>query len=200
VFSTPPTEWMDLYTTDARIGAPDDPLTNIIAAALALGFDNPQEMDADQLEEVKDLLIEQKKNVASYFDGAAVTTLWQNDEIDIVPQDVTLIGQVNGEDVAFAPMDPPLAWTCGYALASSAENLDAAYAFLNYALSPAVQKVQAEKFSYLVSNLSSAEQLSEEVRAASGQDNVENYRDSATFDSPVDIDAWTDLWQEVKAS
>lgn len=200
VFDTPPTSWMDLYTTDARIGAPDDPLTNIIAAGLALGYSTPQEMTGDELEEVKDLLIEQKKHVASYYDGAAVGTLWLNGEIDIVPQDLTLIGEVDGEDIAFAPMETPLAWTCGYAIASSAENLDASYAFLNYALSPLVQKVQAEKFSYLVSNQSSAEELSAEVREASGQDNVENYRNSATFDSPVDIDAWTELWQDVKAS
>ncbi len=200
VFDTPPTSWMDLYTADVRVGTPDDPLTNIIAAGLALGHLPPQEMTDDQLAEVQQLLVDQKENVTSYYTGAAVTTLWKNGEIDIVPQDVTLLGQVDGEDVAFAPMDPPLAWTCGYALASSAENLDAAYAFLNYALSPAVQTVQAEKFSFLVSNQNSAEELSPEVRVASGQDNVENYRDSATFDSPADVDAWTEVWQAVKAS
>jgi spermidine/putrescine-binding protein len=199
-FSTPPTSWMDLYTTDKRIGTPDDPLTNIITAGLALGIDTPQEMTSDQLAQVKDLLVKQKDHVASYYEGSAVTTLWKNDEIDLVPTDVTMIAQVDGEDVAFAPMDPPLAWTCGYSLASSAENLDAAYAFLNYALSPAVQTVQATKFSYLVSNRASAEQESKKVREASGQDNVEDYRSSATFDSPADMDAWTSLWQEVKSS
>lgn len=199
-FDTPPTTWMDLYTTDARVGTPDDPLTNIIAAGLALGYLPPQEMTSDQLDEVKQLLIDQKSKVASYYTGAAISTLWKNGEVDIVPQDVTLIGEVDGEDVAFAPMETPLAWTCGYALSSSAENLDAAYAFLNYALSPAVQTVQAEKFSYLVSSQASAAELSDDVREVSGQDNVEGYRDSATFDSPADIDAWTSLWQEVKAS
>lgn len=199
-FDEPPTSWMDLYTTDQRVGTPDDPLTNIIAAALALGYVPPQDMTADQLEDVKELLIEQKDKVASYYDGAAISTLWKNGEVDIVPQDVTLVNEVNGEDVAFAPMDPPLAWTCGYAIASSAENLDAAYAFLNYALSPAVQTVQAEKFNYLVSNQKSAAELSPEVSEKSGQDNVGNYGDSATFNSPPDIDAWTNAWQEVKAS
>lgn len=198
-FPTPPTSWMDLYTSDVNVGVPDDPLTNIIAAGLALGFETPQDMDAAALDQVKDLLVEQKSKVASYYDGAAVSTLWKNGEIDLVPQDVTLLGEID-EDIAFAPMDPPLAWTCGYALASSAENMEAAYAFLNYALSPLVQSVQAQKFSYLVSNQASADELSADVREASGQDNVEGYRDSATFDSPVDIDAWTALWQEVKAS
>jgi spermidine/putrescine-binding protein len=199
-FSTPPTSWMDMYTTDKRIGTPDDPLTNIITAGLALGVDTPQDMTADQLQQVKGLLIKQKDHVASYYDGSAVTTLWKNDEIDLVPTDVTMIAQVDGEDVAFAPMDPPLAWTCGYALASSAKNLDAAYAFLNYALSPAVQTVQAKKFSYLVSNRASAKEETKAVREASGQDNVEDYRSSATFDSPTDMDAWTTLWQEDKSS
>lgn len=200
VFDTPPTSWMDLYTTDARVGTPDDPLTNIIAAALALGYTTPQEMTEDELAEVKQLLIDQKDKVASYYEGAAISTLWKNGEVDIVPQDLTLIGEVGGEDVAFAPMDPPLAWTCGYAIAAKAKNLDAVYAFLNYALSPEVQTKQAEKFAYLVSNQRSADELSDEVRETTGQDNVENYRDSATFDSPPDIDAWTDVWQEVKAS
>jgi len=199
-FDTPPTSWMDLYTSDARIATPDDPLTNIIAAGLALGHVPPQDMTADQLAEVKDLLVQQKEQVASYYTGAAVSTLWKNGEVDLVPMDLTLISEVGGEDVAFAPMETPLAWTCGYALASSAENLDAAYAFLNYALSPAVQTVQAEKFAYLVSNQGSADELTAEVRETSGQGNVEGYRDSATFDSPADIEAWTTLWQEVKAS
>lgn len=199
-FDTPPTSWMDLYTSDVRVGTPDDPLTNIIAAGLALGHMPPQDMTSEQLDEVKQLLIDQKDNVASYYEGAAVTTLWKNGEIDLVPIDVTLVNQVKGEDAAFAPMDPPLAWACGYSIAANAENLDAAYAFLNYALSPEVQTVQAEKFSYLVSNKRSAEQLSADVREASGQDNVASYQDSATFASPADIDAWTQLWQEVKAS
>ena len=157
-------------------------------------------MTADQLDEVKDLLVQQKEHVASYYTGAAVSTLWKNGEVDLVPMDLTLISEVGGEDIAFAPMETPLAWTCGYALASSAENLDAAYAFLNYALCPRPSSRCSREVAYLVSNQASAAELSAEVSETSGQDNVEGYRDSATFDSPADIDAWTTLWQEVKAS
>src|SRR5262249_46761703 len=152
VFKTPPKSWKDLFTTDKRITEPDDPLTNIIVAALALGYFPPQAMTPAQLNKVKALLIQQKKHVVTYYTGSALPTLWENGEVDIVPTDITLVNQVNGKDAAFAPMNPPLAWTCGYSIASHAQNLNAVYAFLNYALSPLVQDIQAKKFSYLVSS------------------------------------------------
>jgi spermidine/putrescine transport system substrate-binding protein len=199
-FPTPPTSWMDLFTTDKQIATPDDPLTNIITAALALGYEDPQNLTSDQLANVQQLLITQKAHVKSYYSGSAINTLWQQGDVDITPADVTLVNQLKGQDIAFAPMDPALAWTCGYSIASSAKNLDAAYAYLNYALSPLVQKVQATKFSYLVSNKASAAQLSQAVRTKSGQDNVAGFTSSATFNGPKDMTPWTDLWQAVKGS
>jgi spermidine/putrescine transport system substrate-binding protein len=200
VFPTPPTSWMDLYTTNKQIATPDDPLTNIITAALALGYKDPANLTSDQLANVQKLLVSQKKHVTSYYQGTAVNTLWQQGNADIVPADVTLVNQLKGQDIAFAPMDPALAWTCGYSIASTATNLDAAYAYLNYALSPLVQTIQAEKFSYLVSNKTSSAQLSAAVRKTTGQDNVANFHGSATFNGPTDMNAWTKLWQTVKAS
>jgi spermidine/putrescine transport system substrate-binding protein len=198
-FDTPPTSWMDLFTTDKRVTEPDDPLTSIISAALALGYNPPQDMTSDQLAKVQQLLEQQKSHVVTYYQGSSLPTLWRNGEVDITPTDVTLVNQLKGQDVAFAPMNPPLAWTCGYSIAKDAQNLDAAYAFLNYALSPAVQKVQAEKFSYLVSNKQSAKELSKAVRDKSGQNNVGDYSDAATFGLPKDYSAWEDVWQNVKS-
>jgi spermidine/putrescine transport system substrate-binding protein len=198
-FSTPPTSWMDLFTTDKRVTEPDDPLTTIITAALALGYFPPQDMTAAQLAKVQSLLEQQKSHVVTYYQGSSLNTLWRNGEVDITPIDITLVNQLKGQDVAFAPMDPPLAWTCGYSIASGAQNMDAVYSFLNYALSPAVQKVQAEKFSYLVSNKASAAQLSQSVKDKSGQDNVGSYTGAATFGTPKDMSAWNDVWQNVKS-
>lgn len=199
-FPTPPTSWMDLFTTDKQIATPDDPLTNIITAALALGYDDPQNLTSAQLARVQQLLITQKAHVKSYYSGSAVNTLWQQGDVDITPADITLVNQLKGQDIAFAPMNPPLAWTCGYSIASSAKNLDAAYAYLNYALSPQVQTVQAKNFSYLVSNKKSAAELSSDVLTKTGQNNVAHFTGSATFNGPKDMAAWTTLWQAVKGS
>jgi spermidine/putrescine-binding protein len=199
-FPTPPTSWMDLFTTDKQIETPDDPLTNIITAALALGYKDPQNLTSDQLANVQRLLTTQKAHVKSYYSGSAVNTLWRQGDADITPADVTLVNQLKGQDIALAPMDPALAWTCGYSIASSAKNLDAAYAYLNYALSPLVQTVQAKNFSYLVSNKKSAAQLSQEVRTKTGQDNVANFTSSATFNGPTEMSGWTKVWQAVKGS
>jgi spermidine/putrescine-binding protein len=199
VFDTPPTSWMDLFTTDKRVTEPDDPLTNIIAAGLALGFFPPQNMDASQLAQVKQLLISQKQHVVTYYQGAALNNLWANGEVDITPTDLTLVNQLKGNDVAFAPMDPPLAWTCGYSVGAHAQNLDAVYAFMNYALSPLVQKIQAEKFSYLVSNKESVKALSPSVLEKTGQKDLSKYHSAATFGTPKDNAAWTQLWQDVKS-
>jgi len=199
-FPTPPTSWMDLFTTSKRITEPDDPLTNIIVAGLALGYFPPQTMNATQLANVKKLLIQQKSHVVTYYQGSALTNLWANDEVDIVPTDITLVDQMKGKDVAFAPMNPPLAWTCGYSIGAHAQNLNAVYAYLNYALSPLVQDVQAKSFSYLVSNKASVASLSSAVLARSGQNNVSKYHSAATFGTPTDNAVWTQLWQDVKAS
>jgi spermidine/putrescine transport system substrate-binding protein len=197
--STPPTSWMDLYASDKRLAVPDDPLQNIVTAGLALGFNPPQSMTAGQLEQVKDLLIKQKAHVVNYYSGDALQTLWQNDEVDLVPDDRTLVTEMESKDTAYAAMPIPLAWTCGYSIANGAENLDAVYAYLNYALSPAVQVVQATNFAYLVSNQNSAAALPADVVANTGQDRVEAYRDAATLGAPADMDAWTKLWEDVKA-
>jgi spermidine/putrescine-binding protein len=191
---------MDLFTTDKRVTEPDDPLTSIIVAALALGYFPPQSMTPAQLANVKKLLIAQKSHVVTYYQGSALTNLWANDEVDITPTDITLVNELKGKDVAFAPMDPPLAWTCGYSIGAHAQNLNAVYAYLNYALSPLVQDVQAKSFSYLVSNKRSVASLSPAVLARSGQNNISKYHSAATFGTPADNAAWTQLWQDVKAS
>jgi spermidine/putrescine transport system substrate-binding protein len=198
-FPKPPTSWMTLFTTTKRISEPDDPLTNIIAAALALGYFPPQNMTAAQLANVKRLLEKQKQHVITYYSGNAITTLWKQGEVDITPTDITLVDQLNGQNAAFAPMNPPLAWTCGYSIGAKAHNLKAVYAFLNYALSPLVQTVQAKKFSYLVSNRRSAAQLPASVLAKTGQNNIQKYSKAATFGTPTNIAAWTALWQSIKS-
>jgi spermidine/putrescine-binding protein len=202
VITTPPTSWKDLLDSDKRITLPDDPLTSIITAALALGFDPPQSMTADQLNQVKQALITQKKHVVTYFQGAALTDLWANKEVDITASDITLVNQVadKGGDAAFAAIEPPLAWTCGYSIGSKAENLDAVYALLNHYATPAIQGIQATAYSYLVSNKATADSLPADVLAKSGQDSVATYRNAATFGLPADFDAWTAAWQDVKAS
>jgi len=199
-FPTPPTSWKQLFTTDKRITEPDDPLTSIIVAALALGYFPPQSMTAAQLANVKQLLIAQKKHVVTYYQGDALSTLWADNEVDITPIDITLVDQLHGKNVAFAPMNPPLAWTCGYSIGKHAQNLDAVYAYLNYALSPLVQDAQATSFSYLVSNKMSAAKLSAAVLAKTGQNNVGKYHTAATFGTPSNIATWTQLWQDVKAA
>lgn len=199
VFKTPPKSWMDLFTTDKRITEPDDPLTNIITAGLALGYFPPQSMTPAQLAKVKQLLLTQKKHVVTYYQGSALTTLWQNDEVDIVPTDITLVDQVKGKDAAFAPMNPPLAWTCGYSIGAHAQNLDAVYAYLNWAATPFVQDTQATKFSYLVSNKRSVSKLPASVLKMTGQQNISKYKKAATFGLPKNNASWTALWQSVKA-
>jgi spermidine/putrescine-binding protein len=202
VITTPPTSWKDLLDSDKRITLPDDPLTSIITAALALGFDPPQSMTADQLNQVKQALITQKKHVVTYFQGAALTDLWANKEVDITASDITTVNQVadKGGDAAFAAIEPPLAWTCGYSIGSKAENLDAVYALLNHYATPAIQGIQATAYSYLVSNKATADSLPADVLTKSGQSSVATYRNAATFGLPADFDAWTAAWQDVKAS
>lgn len=199
-FPTPPKTWMDLFTTDKRVTEPDDPLDNTIVAGLALGYFPPQSMTPTQLAKVKNLLVAQKKHVVTYYQGAGINNLWANDEVDITPGDISLVTQLKGKDVAFAPMNPPLAWTCGYSIGAHAQNLDAVYAFLNYALSPLVQDAQAKSFSYLVSNKSSVAKLSASILAKTGQNDLSQYHSAATFGSPADNSAWSQLWQDVKAS
>lgn len=201
-FPTPPTSWMDLFTTNKRVTSPDDPLTNIVTAALALGYFPPQSMTKDQLNNVQNLLIKQKKHVVTYYQGAgaALASLWKNDEVDITPLDISLVNQLKGQDIAFAPMSIPLAYACGFSIAKDAKNLDAVYAYLNYALSPAVQRVQAKSYSYLVSNKLAVAGLPAAVLAKTGQKNIGSYAKAATYGRANDQAAWTTLWQNVKGS
>jgi spermidine/putrescine transport system substrate-binding protein len=97
-------------------------------------------------------------------------------------------------------------WTCGYGITPDAQNLDAAYALLNWYTSLPPQIYAATNFSYVTSNSNIVNEVSQEVLDATGISGfVTGEGGSGTeinlipASPPEDPTAWRAAWTEVKA-
>ena len=61
--------------------------------------------------------------------------------------------QEEGLNVKFAPAkEGQMLWTCGYGISSQAQNVDAAYALINWYLSPKAEMFEAKTWDYTIAN------------------------------------------------
>ena len=91
-------------------------------------------------------------------------------------------------------------WTCGYGISPDAENLDAAYALLNWYSSVPPQVYAATEFDYITSNMTVGDLLSKEAIEDSGLDTFGEAENAIPASPPNDREAWVAAWTEVKAS
>ena len=68
--------------------------------------------------------------------------------------------------------DGQMLWVCGYGISADAKNTDAAYALINYYLSPEAEAYEAEKWYYLVANQDALPLVSDKVREEAQLDSV----------------------------
>lgn len=189
----PPTSWNALWdpSNAQQVIALDDSNNNIVMAALVLGYENPFDLDEDQMAAIRDKLIELRGNLLSYYagfeDGVAV---WESGAAKMMfsmgePQ----LGQLKerGYNVVYSiPEEGAVGWLDTWALSSGAEDLDCAHAWVDYMLRPEVGEALNADYGYGPTTVE-AEGLS--------------YADRLVWLQPVeDMDARVQLWNEVKAA
>jgi spermidine/putrescine transport system substrate-binding protein len=203
----PPTAFMDLFDPkyEGRVAMIDYPVTAIQVGALALGYEDPINLTDEQLENIKNLFIEAKKRgqFRTFFSNdSEIVALFHTGEVDIAlgyPGNA-LDSQREGDPVSFAvAKEGQIVWTCGYGISSTAKNIDAAYALIDYYLSPEAQAFEVKQWQYFPTLQTTLDILPPELQEQAGI--VKDWKNIVPAAPPVEgYDKWIRVWQEVKRS
>ena len=204
---TPPTSFKDLFDPKykGQVAMIDYPVTAIQVGALALGYTDPIHLTDEQLQKVKELFITAKKNGqfrTFYSNDSEIVALFHTGEVSIAlgyPGNA-IDSKKEGDPVEFAiAKEGQIVWTCGYGISSKVKNIDAAYALLNYYLSPEAEAFEATRWDYYVTNQDALKLLPpDQVKRV---EVVKDWTNILPAAPPAEgYDKWIRAWQEVKRS
>jgi spermidine/putrescine transport system substrate-binding protein len=209
VVTTPPDSWTDLFDPQwqGRASIEDLAITAIDIGAFVNGIENPLEMSSEQLEQVKQYLIDHRGQFRTFWKGGAdIKSQFKSGEVVIAsgyPDYATSLRE-QGVPVEFVPAkEGQMLWVCGYGISPDAENVDAAYALLNWYTSLPPQIYAATNWSYLTSNQGILEAVPQEVVDAASLDAFAGTAEDVNLlpaSPPENREEWVAAWIEVKAS
>lgn len=198
--------YRDLFEDPAlagRVTLEDSAQSVIATTALALGHEDPFTLTDADLQEIQDYLIAHKSNIRALFKGDAdFLNLYRSGEIvaGFGYHDYRAALARDGIPVEFAPGEGSVAWVCGEGIAADAQNVDAAYAALNWYISPQAQSFYAERYTYIVSNQLTLDVLDPELVSELGLDNPEQLNSAIALQLPEGYDKWLQVYREFKSS
>ena len=205
-----PASWSVLWEPGYRgkISLQDD-IATLYMVAQYLGMDDRNDKsklynlsDAD-LAKVKAKMLELRPSVRKYWATAGdLTQLFQSGEVTLgegwplMTHQLRLAKFPAGEVI---PKEGTTAWADHWVLTSGAQNLDAAYAWLEYAAQPFTQKLLADVTGYIVANPVAKTYMTPDQ--AAGQHDVADYVAHVNFWqwSPR-REKYQEIWNEVKAA
>jgi spermidine/putrescine transport system substrate-binding protein len=177
----------------------DYPLPAIAETALALGIEEPMALTPEELERVKQHLIEHRDQFrALWRSDADVVNLFRSGEIVLADGGPGLTERIRETGVNarwVAPEERPLSWVCGLAITSDAQNLDAAYRLINWQASPEAQAIRAEG-GYVVTNPEAIELVAPKYRRTADPDSI---RDAIAETEPPDYEEWVRAFREFQS-
>jgi putative spermidine/putrescine transport system substrate-binding protein/spermidine/putrescine transport system substrate-binding protein len=208
--SPAPTSWAVLWDDRyrGRISLQDD-IASLYMVAQLLGLDDPKDpaklynlSDAD-LARVKTKMLELKPRVRKYWATAGdLTQLFQAGEVSLaegwplMTHQLRRAGFPAGEVI---PKEGTTAWADHWVLTSGAKNLDAAYAWLEYAAQPFTQKLLYDVTRYIVAHPG--------AKAYMTPDEAASQHDIGEYGARVNFwqwgsrrDKYQEIWNEVKAA
>ncbi len=204
-----PTRWADLWDAKykGKLSLQDDIATLwMVAQTLGLAPANDAaklyNLTDEELAQVKAKMLALKPNVRKYWATAGdMIQLFQSGEIvagegwPLMTAQLRAAGFPAGEVI---PEEGTTAWADHWVLTKGAHNLDAAYAWLEYASQPFTQKLLADVTNYIVANPAAKGYMTPEQ--------VATQRDIADYGTRVNFWQWsprrekyTEVWNEVKA-
>ncbi len=188
-----PTSWEALWDEQyaGRIIVLDDTNNNIVNTAIILGFEDPFNLDDEQMAAVKEKLIEQKKVLLSYFAGFEEgNNVWDSGDAVLMFsmgefQAVDL--KERGYNVEYIiPDEGGVGWLDTWAMSKGVQNAELAHAWVNFFLEKSVGERVSAKYGY-GNTTSESEGL--------------DYADRLTWLRPAeDFNKRTEIWNEVKAA
>jgi len=194
--------YADLFAGDWEgfIGVDDDPTDVLPMAALALGYSDVWNLSSEQLEEIHNYLDETGRIRTTVETDADQINLMLSEEIHALQSGPELATTLNSEGGNFGfvvPEEGVLSWVCGMSLSSEAENIDAAYAWINYFADPDLQLEVAERYEYWPSHTTVLGMADEELVERVQLDAAEGLAEETIIeDIPDNLDEWEDTWRQ----
>jgi spermidine/putrescine-binding protein len=177
----------------------DYPLPAIAETALALGYEDPMNLTPEQLDAVREKLLASRDQFRSLWrSDADVVNLFKSNEIALADGGPGLTERIRdtGVDARWvAPRERPLSWVCGFAVTTSAENVDAAYRLINWQASPEAQAIRANG-GYVVTNPAAIPLADPAARRTADPSSIEN---AIPETEPPDYDEWVRVFREFQA-
>lgn len=202
-----PDSWADLWDPQyaGHVSMFDSAEANVVIASLVLGYD-PYNLTAEQMEAVKQKLIDLKPNLLGYWtDYTEVNQQVASGEawLALTWPDCYVAVKAEGIEVAYiTPKEGRLGWIYGYAIPSSAANPDLAHDYIDAVLDVDSMAEMANQYGYGASNNQVAAMTDPELVRIMLLDQPEVLAQTVFFRPLTEEQrqAWTTLWDEVKAA
>ena len=200
-----PTSFRDLFLAEGPgpVAIDAKPIIALHVGALVLGIEHPPSMSLEELELVREFFVDLKR-------AGRFPYLWAtHGDIERLFRERLIVASTGfpgdtrdlqrvGLPVDFAiAAEGPMLWACGFGLGSRGRNVDAAYAFLEYTLSPVSQQHLAADMNFMVSNAETARVVSPEVRASAQLDAPLRFGEADLPEPPLHYAAWLEAWQGI---
>jgi spermidine/putrescine transport system substrate-binding protein len=199
--------YRDLLTDprlEGKVALEDNATLTIAVAALALGYEDPWALTDEDLERVKTFLVERKPMLRTLVKGDSdFLNLYRSGEIAAAfgyPDYELALRRENVPARFTFAEEGQLTWICGYGLGAQAQNLEAAYALLEWQAAPSVQAYFAKTYNYLVSNERTLELLDQRLVRRLGLDRPEQLKAAIPLRTPENYERWLEIWREFKAA
>ena len=210
---SPPTSWLDLLDPKfkGRVIMYDDAYSQIVVWAKALGFG--ARMSRAELDQVRDSLIELKKNARTIVPGyGEMIDLFARGEGWLATSGwdavISWAAEAGAEVATTVPAEGTWSWTDTYALVKDAPNRDTAIAFIDHVISAQAQAAAAPILFSGVTNRDAVALLGSDLRGLYPYDDVDAYFDTAPLAELPPLEAsgedvmtlqdWQAAWTQVK--
>lgn len=208
-FPKAPDSWSDLWNPKLKNKvSPWDELSSIYMAAQVLGYDKPDpnqlyNLSDEQLEAVKNKLIELKPNVRKYWTtGGELTQLFQAHEVTIAmgwPLMTVELRKLNYPIGETIPKENTTGWIDHLMITAASSHKELAQAFLEYMVEPQTQKLVTDVTHYTPANPATAQLLTPDEVKSLHLDDPDAYMKRIYFWQDVPRrQKYTEIWNEVK--
>jgi putative spermidine/putrescine transport system substrate-binding protein len=202
-FKKAPTSWSVIYSKQYRgkVTIPDNPI-QIADVAVYLHYAHPYNLTDAQLNKIKSVLIAQHPLIRKYWTSAGeFDSLFKGGEAVVGAGWPLMTVQLKASHVPVAetiPHEGATGWADTWMLSTHSQHVACAYAWMNYAISPQVQKKVVAVTDYSPANLKTAALLGKKESAALHITDS-HYFDSIKFwQTPPNYAKWQEIWNEIK--
>lgn len=199
-----PTSWDILFDDEysGKIAIPDNPMT-IADVALWLGKDDPYELSATDLAEVKATLLELRPHIRKFWTTAGeLANLFQSGEVVLAHAWPLTYTQLSNEGFpvdSVSPRGKLTGWTDSWMISQNSQNVDAAYEWIDFILSGEGQEGVMNVTGYSGATEAGVEAIGPEKAHELFMDDLSLHSQINMWQSVKNYDQWVQLWNEIRS-